>query len=96
MPSWCFKSAAQRTRVSSTNQWYWQIDTDSADLSITSPRLFASIEECIEDARGNGFRGEVDVPDEVVHPAFITCEEGGYVHSIVQRSWTERRHARAN
>ena len=96
MPSWCFKSAAQTTRISSSNQWYWQIDTQNMDIAITSPRLFASIEECIADARGNGFRGEVDVPDEVSHPALITCEEGDYVHGIVERSWTQRHQARPN
>lgn len=90
MPAWCFKSAAQRTRNSSTNQWYWQIDTQHTLIAITSKRLFPTIEECIVDARENGFRGEVDVPEDLTHPAFITCEEGDYVHGIVQRSVSGR------
>lgn len=95
MPTWCFKSAAQRTRLTSSNPWYWQIDTQHTMIAITSKRLFPSIEECIADARENGFQGEVDVPQEVVHPALITCEQGDYVHGIVQRSYTERQ-LRAN
>jgi len=86
MPTWCFKSAAQHTRSEATNQWYWQIDTQHTLIAITSKRLFPTIEECIADARENGFRGEVDMPDEISHPAFITCPEGDYVHAIVQRS----------
>ena len=87
MPTWCFKSAAQRTRHSSTQSWYWQIDTSHNLIAITSPRLFATIDECIHDARENGFRGAVDVPEEPMHPTVITCEEGDYVHAIVQRSY---------
>lgn len=86
MPTWCFKSAAHHTRSESTNQWYWQIDTQHTLIAITSKRLFPTIEECIADARENGFRGEVDMPDELSHPAFITCPEGDYVHAIVRRS----------
>lgn len=95
MPTWCFKSAAHWTRDSSTHQWYWQIDTQHELIAVTSPRLFPTIEECIADARDNGFRGEVDVPEEVTHPALITCEEGDYVHAIVQRSVSRRSHVRA-
>ena len=90
MPTWCFKTAAQRTRNSATNHWYWQIDTQHALIAITSKRLFPTIEDCIADARASGFRGEVDMPDELAHPAFITCEEGDYVHAIVQRSVSGR------
>lgn len=90
MPTWCFKSAAQRTRYSSTHQWYWQIDTQHTLIAVTSKRLFRTLEECVADARDNGFRGGVDVPDEVAHPTVISCEEGDYVHGIVQRSVSER------
>lgn len=90
MPIWCFKSAAQRTRRTSTLQWYWQIDTQHTLIAITSTRLFATLEDCIADARENGFRGEVEIPDDIEHPALITCEEGDYVHNIVQRSYRDR------
>lgn len=90
MPTWCFKTAARRTRDSSTNQWYWQIDTQHTLIAITSIRLFPSIEECIADARDSGFRGEVEIPETFSHPANIVCQEGDYVHGIVQKSVSDR------
>ena len=90
MPTWCFKSAASVTSDRAAHQWYWQIDTQHALIAVTSPRLFATIEACIDDARHNGFRGDVDIPDDVAHPALIRCEEGDYVHAIVQRSVSAR------
>ena len=86
MPTWCFKSALQRTRHTSTQRWYWQIDTQDTLLAITSKQLFATLEECIADARAYGFRGDVEASEDVDHPALITCEEGDYLHAIVQRS----------
>jgi len=86
MPTWCFKAAARRTPEPSAPQWYWQIDTNHTMIAITSTRLFDSIEECIADARDNGFRGEVEIPATLDASSVITCEEGGYVHAIVQRS----------
>ena len=82
-------------RDSSTNHWYWQIDTQHALIAITSTRLFPSIQECIADARDSGFRGEVEIPKTVSHPANIVCQEGDYVHGIVQKSVTERANRRA-
>ena len=90
MPTWCFKTAARRTRDSTTHDWYWQIDTQHTLIAITSVRLFQTIEDCIADARAKGFRGEVAVPDAMTLPALITCEEGDYVHGIVQRSVSDR------
>ena len=77
-------------RDSSTNHWYWQIDTQHTLIAVTSPKLFPTIEECIADARDNGFRGEVDIPDAITVPAMIECEEGDYVLGIVERSVTAR------
>lgn len=94
MPIWCFKTAARRTRVSSSHDWYWQIDTQHALIAITSTRLFATIELCVANARENGFRGAVELAGSMTHPAMITCEEGDYVHGIVQRSVTERANRR--
>ena len=86
MPTWCFKAAERRTRESSTHQWYWQIDTRHTLIAITSQRLFSTIEECIADARDNGFRGDVDIPEHLHGGSVISCEEGDYVHTIVQQS----------
>lgn len=85
MPTWCFKSALQRTRHTSTQRWYWQIDTQDTLIAVTSKRLFSTLDECITDARAYGFMGEVDLSEDMAHPAFITCEEGDYLHAIVQR-----------
>ena len=90
MPTWCFKSALQRTRLTSTQRWYWQIDTQDTLVAITSKQLFSTLEECIEDARAHGFKGEVGRSEDMPHPALITCEEGDYLHAIVQRSVRER------
>ena len=90
MPTWCFKSALQRTRYSSTQRWYWQIDTQDTLIAITSKRLFPTLDACIEDARAYGFKGTVDLPQGMAHPAVITCEEGNYLHATVQRSVAER------
>ena len=90
MPTWCFKTAMQRTRESTSHRWYWQIETQHTPIAITSTRLFPTIEECVIDARENGFRGEVEIPDGTAAPATITCEEGDYVHAIVERSVTAR------
>lgn len=97
MPTWCFKSTTQYScdPVSSPHYWYWQIDTQHALIAITSPRLFATIDECVADARVNGFRGEVDIPDDIDHPALVVCEEGLYVHGVVQRSVSQRSQLRA-
>jgi hypothetical protein len=86
MPTWCFKAAERRTRESSTHQWYWQIDTRHTLIAITSTRLFPTIEECIADARSSGFRGAVDIPEHLHRDSVINCEEGDYVHAIVQES----------
>ena len=90
MPTWCFKTAARSTRASTVHHWYWQIETQHTPIAITSIRLFPTIGECIVDARENGFRGEVDVPEDISLPAMITCEEGDYVHAIVERSVSTR------
>ena len=90
MPTWCFKTATRSTRAAVAHQWYWTIDTQHTLIAITSTRLFQTIEECIADARQNGFRGEVEIPDSISLPAMITCEEGDYVHAIVQRSVSAR------
>jgi hypothetical protein len=90
MPTWCFKTATRQIRASVVHHWYWQIDTQHTLIAITSNRLFDTIEECIADARDSGFRGEVEVPGAISHPAMITCEEGDYVHAIVQRSVSAR------
>lgn len=90
MPTWYFKTAIQRTRYTATQQWYWQIDTQHSVIAITSQRLFATLADCIADARENGFRGEVEIPASLAHPAMITCQEGDYVHAIVERSMRER------
>ena len=90
MPTWCFKSALQRTRHTSTQRWYWQIDTQDTLLAITSKQLFSTLEECIADARAYGFRGDVEASEGGDHPALITCQEGDYLHAIVQRSVRER------
>lgn len=86
MPTWCFKAAANRTRESASPEWYWQIDTQHELIALTSTRLFATLRECIENARANGFRGDIDIPEVLNESSVITCEEGGYVHGIVQRS----------
>jgi len=90
MPTWCFKTAAQRTRDSISHRWYWQIETQHTPIAITSVRLFSTIQECIVDARENGFRGKVEIPDADAMPATISCEEGDYVHAIVERSVSRR------
>ena len=86
MPTWCFKATASRSRPPSTHQWYWQIDTSHALIAITSTRLFDSIEDCVADARDNGFLGAVELPATLDDTSVITCEEGDYVHAIVRRS----------
>ena len=90
MATWCFKSALQRTRLTSMQRWYWQIDTQNTLIAVTSKQLFSTIDECIENARAYGFKGEVDLPEDMTHPAFLTCEQGDYLHAVVQRSVRER------
>ena len=95
MPIWCFKSVEQRTHAASTHQWYWQIDTQHTLIAITSTQLFPTLEDCVANARENGFRGEVELPEKALsHPVVLRCEEGDYVHEIVQRSWRDRQQAR--
>lgn len=87
MPTWCFKAAARRTReIATTLQWYWQIDTNHALIAISSKQMFDTIQECIANARENGFRGEVTIPAVIDDTTVITCEEGNYVHAIVHDS----------
>ena len=98
MSTWCFKSTMQYLRDPDTSPhcWYWQIDTRHAMIAVTSPRLFPTLEQCVDDARENGFRGEVEMPEELEHPAVIECNEGSYVHAVVQRSVHARTALRAN
>ena len=76
MAVWCFKTAALNERNSSRHLWYWQIDTDDT-LLLTAIRLFGTLEECVADARGQGFRGQLTLPAAVSHPAVITWSEDG-------------------
>lgn len=90
MPTWSFKTAERHTRDTSTRGWYWQIDTSHAMIAIASTRLFPTVGECIANARQNGFRGEVEIPETLTDATVITCEEGDYVHGIVERSISGR------
>lgn len=90
MPTWCFKAGASRPRETGALQWYWQIDTNHAPITITSTSLFSSLPECIADARTHGFRGEVPIPANLDEASVITCEEGGYVHAVVAQSIQDR------
>ena len=94
MPTWSFKAAAPRAGEAAAPEWYWQIDTDHTLIAITSNRLFSTIQQCIADARKSGFLGEVEIPARLDESSVITCEEGGYVHAIVQRSMPGRANRR--
>jgi hypothetical protein len=74
MATWCFKTAALNERNSSRYLWYWQIDTQDA-LLFTAIRLFSTLEECVTDARDQGFRGHLTLSSTVSHPALITWSE---------------------
>ena len=90
MPTWCFKAAARRVRDSATLQWYWQIDTNHSLIAISSKQMFDTIQECVANARENGFRGEAAIPAALDASTVITCEEGNYVHAIVHESMPGR------
>ena len=94
MPTWCFKTASRHTRDSHTHQWYWQIEAEHA-LSPTSIRLFPTIEECVADARENGFVGEVGLPDALSHPAMIACDQIDFPAGGVERLMFQRSERRA-
>ena len=74
MATWCFKTAALNERKSSRYLWYWQIDTHDA-LLFTAIKLFPTLDDCVADARDQGFRGQLSVPTAVGHPAVITWSE---------------------
>ena len=76
MATWCFKTAALNERNSSRHLWYWQIDTQDAML-FTAIRLFGTLDECVADARGQGFGGQLTLSAAVAHPAVITWTEDG-------------------
>ena len=77
MATWCFKTAALNERNSSRYLWYWQIDTHDA-LLFTAIKLFSTLDECVADARDQGFRGQLAVPHGVAHPALITWTEDAH------------------
>jgi hypothetical protein len=74
MATWSFKTAALNERNSSRHLWYWQIDSQDT-LLFTGIKLFATLDECVADARDQGFRGYLTVPAGVAHPAIITWSE---------------------
>jgi hypothetical protein len=76
MATWCFKTAALNERNSSRALWYWQIDTQDT-LLFTAIKLFATLDECVMDARDQGFSGHLTLPVSVSHPAVITWSEDG-------------------
>lgn len=87
MATWCFKTAALNERTSSRHLWYWQVDTESA-LLLTAIKLFASLEECVADARAHGFKGMLQLPAELSHPASLTWndqDDGASAPSVDQR-----------
>lgn len=88
MATWCFKTAALNARNSARHLWYWQIDSDTT-VVFTGIRLFATLDECVADARTQGFRGVLNVPDDIGHPAVVTCTEdasGASVTTIDRRA----------
>jgi hypothetical protein len=76
MATWCFKTAALNERNSSRYLWYWQIDTQDA-LLFTAIKLFPTLDECVVDARQQGFLGHLTLSHAVSHPALITWTEDG-------------------
>ena len=74
MATWCFKTAALNQRKASRYLWYWQIDTQDAML-FTAIKLFSTLDECVADAREQGFAGDLTLPAPVAHPAVITWSE---------------------
>ena len=76
MATWCFKTAALNERNSSRYLWYWQIDTQDA-LLFTAIKLFPTLEDCVADARYQGFAGQLTLPQAVSHPAVITWTDDG-------------------
>lgn len=83
MAAWCFKTATRQSRYTATHQWYWQIDAQHALL--TSMRLFATLAECVDDARKNGFRGAIDRDSGHAHPSVITAGDAD-VADLVPRA----------
>lgn len=76
MATWCFKTAALNERNSSRYLWYWQIDTQDT-LLFTAIKLFPTLDDCVADARYQGFCGHLTLPDAVCHPAVITWTDDG-------------------
>ena len=74
MATWSFKTAALNERNSSRYLWYWQIDTQDT-LLFTAIKLFPTLDDCVADARDQGFGGHLTLPASVVHPAVITWTE---------------------
>lgn len=74
MAKWFFKTAALNARNSSRHLWYWQIDSDTTVI-FTGIRLFATLADCVADARTQGFRGMLNVPNDIAHPVVVTCTE---------------------
>jgi hypothetical protein len=74
MPTWYFKSA-ERPPEHASHSWYWEIEADHTSIAITSSLFFETLEQCIAHAREHGFRGDVEVPESVAHPARIRCAE---------------------
>jgi hypothetical protein len=74
MATWCFKTAALNERNSSRYLWYWQIDSQDT-LLFTGIKLYPTLEECVADAREQGFRGNLTLPSALSHPAIVTWSE---------------------
>jgi hypothetical protein len=88
MASWCFKTATLQTRQRITHHWYWQIDTDYS--LHTAPRLFSTLEECVADARLNGFQGVIRRQHDETHPVVINVSDNDVVDMASRRAAAHR------
>ena len=60
--SWLFKTVPVQRASSSAQVWQWQCVCAHGDV-VDSNHVFATLAECVRDARRNGFDGEVDASD---------------------------------
>ena len=90
MPTWWFRGLEDHAGLSSTHEWYWEIETGPTSIAITSTRRFPTLDECIAHAREHGFCGTVEVPENVEYPALIACEAHERRRAPVRRSESGR------
>jgi hypothetical protein len=81
---WLFKTVPVQRVSSSAQAWQWQCVCAHRDV-LDSTHVFATLAECVRDARRNGFDGKVDPSEGSFTPNGYQIDVHGRVSASMMR-----------